>query len=161
MSDDRRPAIGPHLALRVAVLGGVALTLFAVVFFRLWFLQVLSGEEYVSEARENRTRTVRIQPPRGEIRDRSGTPIVTNRLARVVQLMPNELPEETRRAAAEWGRLMGQRERRPKGRKGEPVPLPAIATPRLRRRYVRLGRVLGRSAQEIHRAVVEQLVRLP
>ncbi len=159
--DDRRPAIGPHLALRVAVLGGLALTLFAVVFFRLWFLQVLSGEEYVSEARENRTRTVRIQPPRGEIRDRNGDPIVTNRLARVVQLMPNELPEAERRNAAAWGQAMGRREQRAKGRKGEPIALPPIATPALERRYRRLGRVLGLSAQEIHQRVVEQLVRLP
>ena len=42
-ADDRRTPISPQLAVRVAVLGGIALALFAVVFFRLWFLQVLSG----------------------------------------------------------------------------------------------------------------------
>ena len=61
--DDRRPAITPQLALRVAVLGGIAFALFAIVFFRLWFLQVLSGEEYVSQARENRVRKVKIEAP--------------------------------------------------------------------------------------------------
>jgi penicillin-binding protein 2 len=37
--------ITPQLALRVAILGGIALVLFAVIFFRLWYLQVLSGDK--------------------------------------------------------------------------------------------------------------------
>jgi len=45
--DDRRPPITPQLAVRVAVLGGFAFVLFAVIFFRLWFLQVLTGDDYV------------------------------------------------------------------------------------------------------------------
>ena len=73
--DDRRPAITPQLALRVAVLGGIAFALFAIVFFRLWFLQVLSGEEYFSQARDNRVRKVKIEAPRGDIVDRNGTPL--------------------------------------------------------------------------------------
>ena len=65
--DERRPAITPQLAVRVAVLGGVAFVLFAIVFFRPWFLQVLTGQEYVSQARENRVRKVAIEAPRGDI----------------------------------------------------------------------------------------------
>ena len=42
--DDRRPAITPQLAVRVAVLGGIAFVLFGIVFFRLWYLQVLTGD---------------------------------------------------------------------------------------------------------------------
>ena len=33
-----------QFALRVAVLGGIALVAFVVIFFRLWYLEVLSGE---------------------------------------------------------------------------------------------------------------------
>ncbi|MDP9384553.1 MAG: hypothetical protein M3P50_04860, partial [Actinomycetota bacterium] len=91
--EDRRPAITPQLALRVAMLGGVAFALFAIVFFRLWFLQVLSGEEYVSQAAENRVRKVKIEAPRGDIVDRNDSPLVVTKEAAVVQLMPNELPE--------------------------------------------------------------------
>ncbi len=40
----------PGLALRVGVLGVVALAIFAVLFFRLWSLQVLSGDTYLAAA---------------------------------------------------------------------------------------------------------------
>jgi penicillin-binding protein 2 len=92
LPEDRRPPISPSLALRIAVMGGIALVLFAVVFFRLWYLQVLSGDQYVSQANQNQVREVRIQAPRGEIVDRYGRQIVTNRIARVVQVELSKLP---------------------------------------------------------------------
>lgn len=91
--EERRPAITPQLALRVALLGGFAFVLFAIVFFRLWFLQVLTGEDYVSQARENRVRKVRIEAPRGDIVDRNGRTLVRTRVAPVVQVVPSQLPE--------------------------------------------------------------------
>jgi penicillin-binding protein 2 len=66
-------------SLRIAVLGVVALALFAIVFFRLWFLQVLSGDQYLAEANQNRTRDVRVEAPRGDIRDRNGNTLVDNK----------------------------------------------------------------------------------
>ena len=33
-----------QMAIRIAILGAVAIALFAVLFFRLWALQVISGE---------------------------------------------------------------------------------------------------------------------
>ena len=65
---DKRMVITPQLALRVAILGGIALVLFAVIFFRLWYLQVLSGDKYLAEANDNRVREVKVEAPRG--RDR-------------------------------------------------------------------------------------------
>ena len=44
LDNERRPTLTPQLAFRVAVIGGVALMAFAVIFFRLWYLQVLSGD---------------------------------------------------------------------------------------------------------------------
>ena len=52
-NDSRRPTLTPQLALRVAIIGGIALVAFAVVFFRLWYLQVLSGDKYEAEAKGN------------------------------------------------------------------------------------------------------------
>src|SRR4051794_33970815 len=91
--EDRRPAITPQLAVRIAVLGGFAFVLFAIVFFRLWFLQVLSGEDYVAKARDNRVRRVRIEAPRGDVVDRNGTVLVKTRVAPVVQIIPSSLPK--------------------------------------------------------------------
>ena len=145
--EDRRPPLSPQLAMRVAVLGGIALALFAVIFFRLWFLQVLSGDEYLVQARENRTRDVRIQAPRGEIVDRNGATLVENRFANVVQIEPQDLPEQVITDAANWGQQAGRRLARPKGQRGEPVPLPPIATAELKARYRRLGRLLGHAAR--------------
>ena len=49
-----------QLALRVAMLGGLAVVLFAVLFFRLWVLQVLSAERYQTAAAASQARTVRV-----------------------------------------------------------------------------------------------------
>ncbi len=51
-SDPRIP-VSPQLALRVAILGGIAMAMFAIIFFRLWYLQVLTGEQYVQQANAN------------------------------------------------------------------------------------------------------------
>ena len=90
---DRRPPISPQLAWRVALLGGIALALFAIIFFRLWYLQVLSGDQYLAEANDNQVRQERIQAPRGDIVDRNGETIVTNRRAIVVEISPAGLPD--------------------------------------------------------------------
>ena len=158
---DTRPPITPQLALRVAIFGGVALVLFAVIFFRLWYLQVLSGDQYLTEANDNRVREVRIQAPRGEIVDRNGDPLVSNRQAIVVTLAPSTLPESERAMAAAWGQDAGRRAAKPEGQRGPQVPIPAIDNGDLRVRYRRLGRVLNRSAASIHRDVIQQLAQVP
>lgn len=158
---DRRPPITPQLALRVAVFGGVAFVLFAIIFFRLWYLQVLSGDQYLAEANNNRVRELRIQAPRGEIVDRNGRVLVTNRRAIVVQLDPAKLPESERDMAATWGQQMSERAARPKGRRGNPVPIPPVDDPALEQRYARLAQVLGTSATAIHRTVIRQLAQVP
>jgi penicillin-binding protein 2 len=158
---DRRPPITPQLALRVALFGGVALALFATVFFRLWYLQVLSGDKYLAEARVNRVRELRIQAPRGKIVDRNGKVIVQNRQAVVVELDPAKLPDEERENAAAWGKAAGARLARPKGKRGPEIKYPPIATEALKTRYRALGVVVNKSATRIHREVIRSLVLVP
>jgi penicillin-binding protein 2 len=83
----------PQLALRIAIFGVVALAAFAVLFFRLWALQVLSGPQYLRAALDNQLRSVRIEAPRGQILDRNGKPLVTNLPGTAVQLYPADLPD--------------------------------------------------------------------
>jgi penicillin-binding protein 2 len=90
-SEPRTP-VSPQLALRVAVLGGVALIMFGIIFFRLWYLQVLTGEQYVQQANANRLRPLSIPAPRGQIFDRVGQRIVSSRTTNAVQITPSALP---------------------------------------------------------------------
>ncbi|MBV8429720.1 MAG: hypothetical protein JO244_01070 [Solirubrobacterales bacterium] len=90
--EDRRPPLTPQLALRVALLGSFALALFAIIFFRLWFLQVLSGDKYLAEAKVNRVRDIAVPAPRGQILDQSGNALVGSKQAIAVQISPEQLP---------------------------------------------------------------------
>jgi penicillin-binding protein 2 len=90
--EDRRLPITPQLAFRVALAGGLAVAFFAIIFFRLWFLQVLSGDQFLATANDNRVRDVRIQAPRGDIVDRQGRTLVDNRVSIAVQVEPDKLP---------------------------------------------------------------------
>ena len=89
--EDRRPTMTPQLALRVAVVGSFALGLFAIIFFRLWFLQVLSGDQYVKAATINRVRKIDVAAPRGEVLDASGTALVDSVKTLAVQISPEDL----------------------------------------------------------------------
>jgi penicillin-binding protein 2 len=83
----------PRIALRVAILGVLALGVFGVLFLRLWALQVLSGSQYLRTAENNQVRTIRLQAQRGVILDREGRVLVTNVAGTVVQLWPADLPK--------------------------------------------------------------------
>jgi len=86
----------PQLALRVAILGIVALVAFTILFFRLWSLQVLSGDEHLSAAQNNQLRLVRVEAPRGPMLDRRGRVVVSNVAGTAVQLWVGDMPKEGR-----------------------------------------------------------------
>jgi penicillin-binding protein 2 len=86
----------PPLALRVGILGAIALLVFAVLFLRLWSLQVLSGEEYLNAAQNNQLRLLRVEAPRGPILDRDGRVVVSNVAGTAVQLSVGDIPKRRR-----------------------------------------------------------------
>ncbi|MCW3010287.1 MAG: hypothetical protein JWO90_691 [Solirubrobacterales bacterium] len=157
---DRRAPISPQLAVRVAGLGMVAFVLFGIIFFRLWFLQVLSGDQFLAEATQNRVRTQPQQAPRGFIVDRDGEPLVENRKAIVLQLDPREIPEEERELAAEYGDARARRAAKKPQFRGPRIPLPA-PPPALRTRFERMQKVTGLTVREIQELVVTQLYQEP
>lgn len=79
---------------RFAVIGAVGLVLLGILFFRLWSLQIVTGDKYLAEANQNRTREIRVPAPRGRILDREGNVLVDNRNSMALQLDPIEIPSE-------------------------------------------------------------------
>src|SRR5262249_9683502 len=63
-----------------------AFSLFATLFARLYYLQVVSGEEYHAQAASQSVREIVVQPQRGLIVDDEGRPLVTNRPAWVISV---------------------------------------------------------------------------
>jgi penicillin-binding protein 2 len=124
-------------SLRIAVLGVMALVLFAVVFFRLWYLQVLSGDRFLAEANNNRVREIKVEAPRGEILDRNGERLVENRGSLLVQV-------DQRR----WGVHLGKRGR---------LVTDASFRPVLRK----ISRVLGEPERRIKDRMQRSLEQVP
>jgi penicillin-binding protein 2 len=85
--------VTPQIALRIAILGVIAIALFGALFFRLWALQIISGDRYLEEARNNQVRPFRIPADRGPIIDRNGEILVSNAAGTLVQLWPAALEE--------------------------------------------------------------------
>ncbi|MCW2965015.1 MAG: penicillin-binding protein 2 [Actinomycetia bacterium] len=83
----------PQLAFRVALLAFLALAVFAMLFLRLWALQVLSGDKYLAVANDNRVRTLRLEAPRGPVLDRNGNVLVGIVPGWRVELWPADLPK--------------------------------------------------------------------
>jgi penicillin-binding protein 2 len=106
----RMPPVSPQMAMRVAILGGIAVVMFGIIFFRLWYLQVLTGEQYVQEAAANSVRKLPIAAPRGQILDREGQPIAASVVTNAVQIVPSALPpagQPRLRLYQRLGRLLG------------------------------------------------------
>ena len=82
----------PHL--RMGVLGIVVISLFAALFSRLWFLQVMSAPTLTVAAQTNRERVVSIPPVRGRILDREGRVLADNRLSTVVTVDRKAVADE-------------------------------------------------------------------
>jgi penicillin-binding protein 2 len=111
--ENDRP-MSPQLALRVAIIGGVALVMFGIVFFRLWYLQVLSGDRYLAEANNNRVRDIVVQAPRGRIVDRNGKILVDNRSGYAVKVNPAKIPKDAatkRRLFDNLSQVLGEKPR--------------------------------------------------
>ncbi len=70
--------------LRVATVGLVSMSLFAALFARLWFLQVMNAGTYDRAANIAAYRTVTVPAPRGRILDRNGKVLVDNKSYLVV-----------------------------------------------------------------------------
>jgi penicillin-binding protein 2 len=88
--------LSPQTALRIGILGALALAAFGILFLRLWSLQVLSGDRYLVAAQNNQVRTLPLEAPRGAILDRNGHALVTNKPSTAVRIWVADLPRKRR-----------------------------------------------------------------
>ena len=86
-----RPMDESSMGMRIGVLSILGFFLFGVLAFRLWDLQILTGDQYVASASTNMERKIPVEAPRGVIYDRNGQLLVTNRGGLSVGLLPMEM----------------------------------------------------------------------
>jgi penicillin-binding protein 2 len=106
--------------LRLVVIQALVFSLFATLLVRLWYLQVVTGEEYTAQAASQSVREIVVQPQRGLIVDDQGRPLVANRTSWVVSVdrgtlakMPDtEQRKVLRRVAKVTGMKVGRIQRK-------------------------------------------------
>ncbi len=76
---------------RLFILNLIIGMLVGILVVRLWQVQVLQGASYLRQSEENRIRDYTLTAPRGIIYDRKGRPLVRNRPAFTVAVLPLEL----------------------------------------------------------------------
>lgn len=67
--------------------------IFSLLLFRLWYLQIIKGEETFEKSSQNRTRPLWITAPRGNFYDRNGELLVTSRISHVVSVVPEDIED--------------------------------------------------------------------
>lgn len=95
----------PRIEGRLRLAGALVTLVFAVFVLRLFQLQIVEGEELRARSERNSVRTVRLEPPRGEILDREGRVLATTRPAWELQVLPHAL-RRPERAFAALGQLL-------------------------------------------------------
>jgi penicillin-binding protein 2 len=80
---------GQDLKSRFAVLGGIVVLVLAVLFVRLWSMQIIAGQSFALQSQNNRVRSVSIPAPRGRILDAKGRVLATNRPSLAVAVAPS------------------------------------------------------------------------
>jgi penicillin-binding protein 2 len=76
-----------------------------VIVCQLWYLQVLEGGRFQEASDKNRIRIRPIAAPRGILFDRHGVPLVDNRPAFTLSLIPREMDRDPDKRDAALGRL--------------------------------------------------------
>lgn len=99
--------------LRLVVIQALVFSLFATLFGRVYYLQVVGGEHYQARAASQSIRSIVEQPERGLVVDAQGRPLVANRTAWVVSIDPTTLKALSQSDREVLMRRVGQAVQRP------------------------------------------------
>jgi len=81
--------------MRLGVMAVVVVSLFAVLFGRLWYLQVMASPQYARKAEQNIVRWVQLTAPRGRILDRNGVELAGNTPVTVVTIDRDKIKKQS------------------------------------------------------------------
>ncbi|HRN50479.1 MAG TPA: penicillin-binding protein 2 [Anaerolineales bacterium] len=91
------PKSAPNTSLenwRLMAFFGFVTLVFAIFGLRLFYLQVLEHDNWLSQAEANRTETISLAPQRGVIYDRNGVVLARNVASYNIVVIPAELPAD-------------------------------------------------------------------
>jgi len=74
----------------------ILILFFLVLVGRIWYLQIVKGDEFEEFSKNNRIRNLRVPAPRGRILDRNGKGIVINRSSFDLYVVPSEVENEAK-----------------------------------------------------------------
>jgi penicillin-binding protein 2 len=72
------------------------LSIFALLTFRLWFLQIIKGNETSALSRRNQSREIKIPAERGIFFDHNGKVMAFSRISHVVSVVPDDVQKHPR-----------------------------------------------------------------
>lgn len=78
---------------RIRAFAIIVSVLFFILIARIWYLQIVLGEELLMRSEANRIKLIRMRAPRGTILDRKGRVLATSRPQFVVLAIPDRLKE--------------------------------------------------------------------
>jgi penicillin-binding protein 2 len=90
---------------RIIAMSAMVTGALMVIVCQLWYLQVLEGGRFQEASDKNRIRIRPIAAPRGILFDRHGVPLVDNRPAFTLSLIPREMERDPIKRDATLGRL--------------------------------------------------------
>lgn len=121
---------------RLAVMQYLVAAMVGLLLIQFWHLQVVQARHFRELAEKNRTRTLELQAPRGELLDRHGRTLVENRPSFNIVLTP-EHSEDLDRAVTRLSAALGIGEGQIRERLARRAPLqPVVVVPDARFEHV-------------------------
>ena len=84
----------PNSKARFYVISTIMVLMFCAVMWKLFDLQLVKGDQYVTVANERLTTNIIAKAPRGEILDRYGTRLVSNKVGYSVVMQKTDLGDD-------------------------------------------------------------------
>lgn len=89
-----RDIIVKNLEQKIKVLNYIIIGIFFIIFLRVWYLQIILGPTILLKSRDNQTRVIRINVPRGIFFDRNGKIMVSTRISHNVMMIPDDVKDK-------------------------------------------------------------------